>query len=242
MKFNVKIVATITLLFLFALNIQAQSVPLYGCLQGTRTFADLTNRKITVSSGVRELDNMLVEDITALDYNFGVNVPIYFLDDGKDNAFFTPTKFPDLIRADGGDPYGNVTGSVFLGVTLLVNEFKKNGSAMTLPAIVGHEVAHAKQYSNRFPYRGKWRELHADLMAGWFVALRGEHRPQDVGQAAFALYNRGDFDFFSEDHHGTPDERGTAFVTGYLLYREKRLSAAQAYSVGIEIMKQAGAK
>lgn len=243
MKFKFRLLIAITILCLFAITAQAQVVPLYGCLQGNNTSTDLTNEKVSVRTGNQDLDNSLVEDITALDTNFGISVPVYFINNGDDNAFFTPRKFPNLIVLDGGDQYSNVTGSIFLDVSLLIREFKENnGSRMSLPAIVGHEAAHGMQYRNRFPYNGKFMELHADLMAGWFVGYRGIFRPQNVEQAAMALYKRGDYDFFNEDHHGTPQERARAFGIGYSLLVQNRLNAVDAYNYGLRYVQSLGAK
>jgi hypothetical protein len=240
MKFRSRILATITaitLLHLLAICTQAQtwSVSVYGCLAGGSTTASVSPNQVAVRTGNQGLDHVMVEDITELDRQFGVSVPVYFLNSNVENAFFTPTKFPSLISADGGDPNMIVTGSMFVTSSLLISEYRAtNGSLMSIPAIMGHEFAHAMQYKNGFPYRGRWRELHADYMAGWFIAHRGRFRPQNALQAFINFYNKGDSDFYSEDHHGTPQERGSAFYAGYMLnVARNEASAINAYNAGL---------
>jgi hypothetical protein len=248
-RIRLNVVATVlALLSLLATSAQAQEVTLnvsvntYGCMAGTKTTADI--RKAYVITGWQVLDNAMLEDITALDRAYGVNVPLYFLNDGSKNAFFVPLKFPRLIEADGGDPGMSITGSVFVDATLLKSEFEESkGSGMSIPAILGHEYAHAMQYANSFPYEGKWAELHADYMAGWFIALRGIFRPQDPNRAWISISEKGDYNFFEKGHHGTPQERAEAFATGFNLLRSGgQTSAANVYNYGLQYVRGKGAR
>ena len=112
--------------------------------QGPAELQSLTN--VYVNTGWQALDAAMLEDITALNRVFGVNVPLYFLNDGSKNAFFVALKFPPLMQLDGMHPDSQVTGSVFVDATLLRNEFQEGGgSGMSIPAILGHEYAHAMQ-------------------------------------------------------------------------------------------------
>ena len=132
-----------------------------------------------------------------------------------------------------------MTGSVFISSGLLIKEYKEtNGSLMSIPAILGHEFAHGMQSDNNFPYSGKWRELHADYLAGWFIGHRGRFRPQNAIQAILNFYNKGDYEFNSEDHHGTPQERAAAFNAGYTLnVQGNEDSGGDAYVAGLKYVK-----
>ncbi len=249
MKFRSRILATITIaamLHLLAIGIQAQTwnVPVYGCLSGGSTTANIPAKEVEVKSGNQLLDRAMVEDITELDRQFGVNVPVYFLNSEVENAFFTPTKFPSLIEEDGADPNMIVTGTMFISAGLLIAEFKAtNGSLMSVPAIMGHEFAHAMQHANNFPYTGKWRELHADYMAGWYIGHRGRFRPQNAMEAFINFYDKGDDNFFSKDHHGTARERGAAFNAGFILnVRGNQPYGANAYITGLQYVRLLGAR
>jgi hypothetical protein len=242
--------ATTALVFLSLLAVTAQAqrgmrldlrVRTYGCLAGNSAEADLTN--VYVNTGWQALDAAMLEDVTALDRVYGVNVPLYFLNDGSKNAFFAAVKVPSLMQLDGADPNMPVTGSVFFDAILLKDEFQKgSGSGMSIPAILAHEFAHAMQNANNFPYPGKWAELHADYMAGWFVALRGRYRTQDPNRAWASISEKGDYNFFDSGHHGTPQERAEAFAAGYWLYvRGGQTSGVSAYNAGLQFVSANGA-
>jgi hypothetical protein len=250
MKFKATLTSMITafvLLPLLAICAQAQvtvneSAKTYGCLANGNSTASI--KQAYVNTGWKELDDAMLEDIGALDKAFGVNVSVYFLNDGAENAFFTAQKFPALMRADGINPNTPVTGSMFIDAALLKKEFKETGgSGMSIPAIMAHEFAHGMQHSNNFPYSGKWQELHADFMAGWFIAVRGIFRPQNPNQAWISISEKGDYEFFDEGHHGTPQERAEAFATGFLLLSQgKVVSSANAYNLGIQYLRNKGAR
>jgi len=217
-------------------------VSTYGCLAGDSKTTDLEN--VYVNTGWQALDTAMLEDITALNRVFGVNVPLYFLDDKSKNAFFVALKFPPLMQLDGMDPNLPVTGSVFMDATLLKSEFQEGGgSGMSIPAILGHEYAHAMQSANNFPLSGKWAELHADYLAGWFIALRGIFRLQDPNRAWISIASKGDYNFFEKGHHGSPQERAEAFAAGYLLLANGRqTSGVTAYSAGYQFVRAKGAR
>jgi hypothetical protein len=243
------IITTVVLLSVLAVTAQAQRgvrlnlrVHTYGCLAGTSETADLGD--VFVNTGWQALDAAMLEDITALNRVYGVNVPLYFLNDGSKNAFFVALKFPSLMQADGVSPNTPVTGSVFFSAALLKDEFQEGkGSGMSIPAILGHEYAHAVQKANNFPYEGKWPELHADYLAGWFIALRGVFRLQDPNRAWVSISEKGDYNFFDKGHHGSPQERAEAFAAGYMLLAQGRqTSGISAYNFGLQFVKAKGAR
>jgi predicted metalloprotease len=89
---------------------------------------------------------------------------------------------------------------------------------------LAHEYAHNVQQELGW-YRSGRRlttvapfELQADCMAGtWAFAVyqRGRIDDSDVDEAVNTAYAVGDFDLTNPQHHGTPDERARAWVTGY---------------------------
>lgn len=250
MKFRSKLLPsliTLVLLSFLAVSVQAQKgvrlnlrVHTYGCLAGDSATTDLGD--VYVNTGWQQLDYAMWEDIGALNRAYGVNVPLYFINDGSKNAFFAPVRIPSLLQLDGADPNMQVTGSVFFDATLMKNEFQEGkGSGMSIPAILGHEYAHAMQHANNFPYQGKWAELHADYMAGWFIALRGVFRPQDPNRAWVSISEKGDYDFFEKGHHGSPQERAEAFATGYYLFGSQK-SGFGAYQSGLQYVRNKGAR
>ena len=89
--------------------------------------------------------------------------------------------------------------------------------------IVAHEYAHNVQHELGFFEEGrrlaaKPFELQADCMAGAWgnsVYQEGRLKPGDVEEALSTAQAVGDFEYLSPEHHGTPDERREAWLTGY---------------------------
>jgi predicted metalloprotease len=88
--------------------------------------------------------------------------------------------------------------------------------------IVAHEYAHNLQqelgiFSRRFA-TSKPFELQADCMAGAWgssVFAEGGLQPGDIEEAVGTALAVGDFDLQSAGHHGTPEERRAAWLTGF---------------------------
>ena len=89
--------------------------------------------------------------------------------------------------------------------------------------VVAHEYAHNVQNElGRLSAPGRTStkpfELQADCMAGlWGNSVYAEGRidRSDVEEAIRTAYAVGDFDYGSPNHHGTPDERREAWITGF---------------------------
>jgi hypothetical protein len=160
-----------------------------------------------------------------------------------ENAFSTPSLFPNLLAAEGSNADQCPDGTIFIGVNLIEAEKRStNGSLFSLPAVLAHEFAHTLQEHNRFPLYGKWRELHADFMAGYFIGHRERLAPQNVSQAAQGIFDKGDYEFNSPTHHGTREERASAFLAGYLLNKLSQApSGVAAYNAGIAYIRSQGA-
>jgi predicted metalloprotease len=90
--------------------------------------------------------------------------------------------------------------------------------------VLAHEYAHNVQFELGFyelqdPADGvKAFELQADCMAGlWGNAVyrAGRYDDRDVEEAISTAQAAGDFDYGGPQHHGTPDERRTAWLAGF---------------------------
>ena len=251
MKRSARMVATITMIVVLhvsAISVHAQewTVPVYGCLQGTKSNAVLRNKDILVKTGDPAFDADMIEEITVLNDVFDVNVPVYIPNDSLDDAFFTPYKFRKLIERDEGDyDDTSLTGSVFISKGFFEKELNENfGSLRAVPAIMAHEFAHARQYKKHFPYKATlWRELHADFLAGWYLALRFDYLGDDPRPAFRSFYNKGsNRGFFDPNHHGNKNQRVAAMYAGYYSYFQGTSSGVAAYDVGIEYVKHLGAR
>ncbi len=89
--------------------------------------------------------------------------------------------------------------------------------------IVAHEYAHNLQtelgvFAQTAEGSSKPFELQADCMAGLWgnsVYRAGKVKPGDIDEAMGTALAVGDFDYGNENHHGTPEERRDAWLTGF---------------------------
>ena len=89
--------------------------------------------------------------------------------------------------------------------------------------VLAHEYAHNLQqelgvFDNRVTASAKPYELQADCLAGTWansVYEQGQLEPGDLEEATNAALAVGDFDVGNAQHHGTPQERRAALLTGF---------------------------
>jgi hypothetical protein len=177
------------------------------------------------------------EDADALRNAYGVDaVGVFVQERGSPNACATSTVVTD---DDVGAPVGyHPDGTVFFGVKLIGEEIDaENGYGWAIPAIEAHEFAHILQYKRHFPLEGtKWCELHADFMAGWFMAWRIFHAPTNAVPGMDSFNKMGDNDFTNPQHHGTPAARTAAYKAGFDCLPTNP-TASQAYDAGIAYLQ-----
>ena len=89
--------------------------------------------------------------------------------------------------------------------------------------VLAHEYAHNLQqelgiFNHSVTPKARPYELHADCWAGtWANSAyqQGRLEQGDLEEALDAALAVGDFDFGNAQHHGTPEERRDALLTGY---------------------------
>ncbi len=89
--------------------------------------------------------------------------------------------------------------------------------------MLAHEYAHNLQqelgiFNNQISPTARPFELQADCLAGaWAYSVyeQGLLEAGDLEEATNAALAVGDFDVGNERHHGTPEERRNALLTGY---------------------------
>ncbi len=133
----------------------------------------------------------------------------FFQESSSGNAFATPERL-----------LGSGDGTVIFGVTLIREQIATRlwwGAA--LAGIMAHEWGHIAQFQDGSFSPGKSSELHADYLAGWYMGFKevsGIARVEISGLGK-SLFSKGDYNFNSRDHHGTPDQRVAAMTRGYRL-------------------------
>lgn len=99
--------------------------------------------------------------------------------------------------------------------------FGRAAGGIAVGFVVAHEFGHNVQIENHItfnPLHALPTELNADCLAGTWTRWeygKGKVTDAQVGQVLSAALAVGDFDFFSPQHHGTPQERRDAVLTGF---------------------------
>ena len=160
------------------------------------------------------LAGWLREQEAGLECFFGVDADLTLYDDSDEiNAI----AIPDSHR-------------VLLGYRLVRYHLLKDGRGWrSLQAVLAHEYGHLAQ--ERFPnsLSFAYRELHADLLAGYYLGRNGLPDASAFWIYVNATYETGDYHSGSFRHHGTPVERLTCLLAGFRL---AGLPLEEAFRVG----------
>jgi len=179
------------------------------------------------STGVRNLDSLIYRECNLLASIFGVNPTILIIDDWQ-----CPNAFAYLGVSDPGD-----YGTIYLGIRLLRDElFSMDKGLLAVVGIMAHEFAHILQWKNKSQLVGKYRELHADFLAGYYLGVQNYIPYRDLCAFARSLFYKGDYNFWNPDHHGTPQERVDAMNMGYSFGQSGR-QISLAYLKGDEMIR-----
>lgn len=177
------------------------------------------------TTGVVELDNFLNKERSSLESFFGLKIDLYIGE--ENNAYFSP--FCDLASCQG---------QVSIGKDLMAELSTKSYGLVRLQAVFAHEYAHAYQSRIKLIASGKLPELHADFLAGYYIASTKSITNQQFQSILHEFFSLGDNDFFSEDHHGTSEERSCAIAEGFLLGLKGNVNLYQASQMGLDYIKR----
>ena len=205
-----------------------------------RSAANLFDRdKHLRTTGDKTLDRALDAAIKKLSDLFG-QVPAF--------GFYREADYPDVgaMNAFATDENTNITGTwgtVAFGTTLFEREMGQyDQSGSTIMAVIAHEFAHIWVFRkglmdkiNEGQPNVRRSELHADYLAGYFLASRKKANPKISLQASGELFHRlGDTNFSSLNHHGTSAERVAAAEQGFRLGYVDGRTADDAFAAASE--------
>ncbi len=164
------------------------------------------NATVHFVASVMPIEAQLLAQVTQLSPGFSL-----FNDADAPNAYATPE--PLLGRPDG---------SVLFGISLLAEQLYSHqfwGAAIA--GIMAHEWGHIAQFMSGIKRPTPQMELQADFLAGWYMGYKHVNGFATVMISGLAdsLYSKGDYYFWSEQHHGTPMQRRDAMMQGYDLAR-----------------------
>ena len=211
------IVPVVLITVFFCIHAESQSYwSQRGCAMSAQQYAQVGQPLMMYPrTGTSNLDLAFERELQFLVSKFHVQPRFVFLDDKT-----------------SPNAYAHPSGLVVFGLNMIQKLLGESisGQGFGISAVLAHEFAHIVQFSNK-TYRQpiKFPELHADYMAGWYLANREEYIPTDIRDGFHSLYNSGDYQFWSPDHHGTPQERLAAAIVGA---GDKRMAVGEAFNNG----------
>ena len=200
----------LSVLFLLALSGSVHAQRFRGCFLSSNS-GGMPGGLLT-TTGNYQVDRAIGAEGIALRQLTGLSPAICVLSDyGASNALAMPMMVNPALP----------DGVVAIGMRLMMEELQASGPTnFSIPAVIGHEFGHIAQFKyfkgNMPP--GKFAELQADYLAGWYI---GNHsRYSGLSQYAYrdsmrSFHAKGDYDYNSPGHHGTPRERTAAFSQGF---------------------------
>lgn len=197
-------------------NSEVTENKVFGCSLVSEESIDFLDRMIPEGTGSRPLDLSIQTDVVELQKVFGVSAKMFlFQEVNNPNAFALNEPLPQIMKQFRVPFNTSPDGMVFLGINLMQSEYRSGvGTGYSIPSIIAHEYAHILQYKLNSKLEGKWRELQADYLAGWYTAHRSRYVSQNIDESILSFFNKGDYDFNTPQHHGLPLERQQAFIEG----------------------------
>lgn len=195
-----------------------EQAPICRCVLAAKP-ADLKTLKDT---GLPELDQRIKTERDFLAKLFGTEPQIVLLADGTPRPVFATAK---CVAFGGG--------------WLKVRWRSGDNRAATVAFALAHQWAHALQEQRGLKLPEIPRELHADLLAGWFLGRRnfatlGSGPDLDP---AFAASLFAEQDPFANERfeHGRPIDRAEAVMNGFRLFRKDKLPLDRIYAEGLKL-------
>jgi hypothetical protein len=219
----------------------ARNLPSGGCyLLPEQAASRVSNRSMfsaveeSYSTGDRELDRKLGRALVRAAQFFEINPAFGFYHEMNAQA-------SDEVSAN----IPRTWGTVLFGMPLFRQELTVHDkSGMTVLSIIAHEFGHIVQFKKRARQRilagqrtVRRLELHADILAGFFLGARKKANPELSFYTAGEVFHRiGDHNFNSPNHHGTPDERAVASNLGFQHGTSGSTSLDQLFEIGVNYL------
>jgi hypothetical protein len=214
-----------------------QEEPVQGLFNTDRSKVDCNSIEDDAHNDLLNLQTpILMGQLTSVYQLDSVNPPVTY-----DFVKGDKTAYAVLIGACGKEYRGKGKKLVLIGEDIFSEKQTDLEKKLTLVAVLAHEMAHFKQQALQIKLVDKEVELHADYMAGWFLAqyvsklnLPRDEKLRSVITALSMFY------FFGQDEkpsvtYGTPENRLQISLDGY---QDKTLDANLVYSKGIEIINR----
>lgn len=177
------------------------------------------------TSGNTNIDEVVFNEIKSLETFFKFNVDFFFGEemslDGS-TAFFSPSC--------QHTPY--CIGTIVLGFNMMSEKYIQYGNDYIhiVRSILAHEFGHGVQKLKGWHISTKYKELHADFLAGYYISKTYDYDDKMIDNFLKEFYSIGGVSIYHS--HGTKEERYCAFLEGYYYAKESNVSveSADAYA------------
>jgi hypothetical protein len=191
---------------------------------------------LAASSGDQTTDQFLGRALVRLATTLDVQPGFLFFDDSDNpNAIAKPeTLIPGTV------------GTVLMGKRFFSEHMQLGDDGVTVIAVCAHEFGHMLQMKTglidvlgQLDKTVRPIELHADFLAGAFLAARKQEYPNlNLRMAGETFVEMGENNFTSPTHHGTAQERIAAVTAGYDFVRDGADGIDKISAAGVAFVKQ----
>jgi hypothetical protein len=165
----------------------------------------------TSQSGDKNFDNAVIAELKHILRVIPVNPGFQYVND--DNAFSR-----DDVWVSG------TKGTVLIGLKLVHDLLKPDEGGLSVACVLAHECSHIFQFFSDGRYYDRLlgptqrlRELHADLLAGYYMQKRLGSAPNALRVVQKTMIDFGNYNSADPKDHGTPGQRNAALDKGFLL-------------------------
>ena len=150
--------------------------------------------------------------------------------------------YPNLFFSEQKGPYYETSNAfaprIVYSKKFYKDQISKSNGKERVKAVLAHEFAHAMQRKFEISWiQKKCGELHADYLAGYYIAQKGIVDNSKLKSFADEFFSAGDTEYDSPDPHGTPEERRCAFLEGYKSAITYNFNIYQAFNCGVEYVR-----
>jgi len=171
------------------------------------------------TTGSKQLDKFLSKEIKLLEKSFSIEVVFFPYNDAQNSSVYTVSNSPYTIT---------------IGKKLLSEEYLEANGDFSVTAILAHQFAHLIQFQQNESPIDQNAELHADYLTGWYLGKIKGLTPDQLNLISSGFWDKKDEHYFSQDVHGSSEDRRLALLEGY---KNSSKDLVSAFTSGLEYVK-----
>ncbi len=175
---------------------ESNCVSMDGCLGYSTSYSNIGSLGNTFYNNYN--DNKFSQEVDRQQsfWNIAANVYVWYEPPGIKNAVST------------------TNGNIHYGYNLFYHTVPNFGDH-AVDGILAHEWAHQIQFNYGWINQGTLlSELEADAFAGFYIIAAKQWNANLINGFINSVYNSGDYQYNSSNHHGTPNQRTAAAAIG----------------------------